>query len=271
VFAALAFLITWGTGMLVVLSDHAGFVNGAHLVPHPMRIPLPVVFLLLTMGSYGPALAAVIVSALESGRAGPRQLLQQFGKWCVGWRWFAAAGLGPVAIRILAVAIAVGLGQETPARWFAAPRLASLAGMAFGPWGEELGWRGYAQARLQERVGALAASGMVGVTWFVWHYWPAATPAGAPLPALWSDFQTNGAPFLLLLIVESVVVAWLYNSTRGSLPVAWAFHAGVNLGGRTILGNAMTFKYQVALFALAAIIVAALRGPRTLARRPSSE
>jgi membrane protease YdiL (CAAX protease family) len=264
-------LITWGTGTVVVLSDHAGFVNGARLVPHPMRVPLPVVFLLLTIGSYGPALAAVIVSALESGRPGVRTLLEQFGKWRVGWLWFTAAGLGPLAIRILAVAIAAGSGRETPAHWFAAPRLVSLAGLAFGPWGEELGWRGYAQGRLQKHVGALAASGMVGVMWFVWHYWPAATPAGAPLPALWRDFQSNGAPFLLLLITESVVVAWLYNSTGGSLPVAWAFHAGVNLGGRMVLGDAMTFKYQVALFSLTAILVAVLCGPRLLSRRTYRE
>src|SRR6516164_9870846 len=41
-FALLAFMITWGTGMLIVLSSHASLVNGAHQAQHPIPLPFPI-------------------------------------------------------------------------------------------------------------------------------------------------------------------------------------------------------------------------------------
>jgi len=35
-FGLIAFLITWGTGMVIVLSTHANLVNGARQVQHPI-------------------------------------------------------------------------------------------------------------------------------------------------------------------------------------------------------------------------------------------
>ncbi len=41
--------------------------------------------------------------------------------------------------------------------------------LIMGPVGEELGWRGYMQGRLEQDIGWLGASFVVGAIWFVWH------------------------------------------------------------------------------------------------------
>jgi hypothetical protein len=66
-----------------------------------------------------------------------------------------------------------------------------------------------------------------GASWSVWHYWPVLTPADGAF----NEFL--GAIFLTWFAYElanSVMIAWLYNRTGGSLPIAWAGHAGLSLG-----------------------------------------
>lgn len=44
-----------------------------------------------------------------------------------------------------------------------------LFNLILGPMGEELGWRGVMQEHLNQRMGWLWASGLVGIVWFIWH------------------------------------------------------------------------------------------------------
>jgi hypothetical protein len=41
-FFALAFLITWETGMLIVVSNHANLVHGVYQVRNPITLPTPI-------------------------------------------------------------------------------------------------------------------------------------------------------------------------------------------------------------------------------------
>src|SRR5215472_18663062 len=93
-FTALTFLITLGTGLLVVLSDRAQLVNGARPVQHPLSLPMPIAVALIVVGGWGPGLAAIAVTAWESGRPGARELLRQFRRWHVRPIWYLAALLG---------------------------------------------------------------------------------------------------------------------------------------------------------------------------------
>jgi len=54
-FSVFAFLITWGTGMLIVLSTHANLVNGAHQVEHPIPLPFPIAIALVMIGGLVPS------------------------------------------------------------------------------------------------------------------------------------------------------------------------------------------------------------------------
>jgi len=243
-FTALTFLITLGSGIVVVLSDRAQLVNGARPIQHPLSLPMPIAVALVVVGGWGPGLAAIIVTAWESGRPGARELLRQFRRWRVRPIWYLAALLGPGLLGLVALVLSALTGGPTAARWFSLPR-ARLLGLTIGPWGEELGWRGYAQPQLQQGLGAFWASLVVGTVWSVWHYWPVLTPAGGHLSEFVSaDFLTWWAYEL----ANSVMIAALYNRTGGSLPIAWAAHGGLTLGQNLVNSHPIPFGWFVITF-----------------------
>ena len=85
--------------------------------------------------------------------------------------------------------------------------------------GEEVGWRGYALPRLAQYVGLEARVLLLGVVWAVWHLpYLSCRIAGARaiLPA-----------YLLQVMAMSVVFAFLYWKTDGSLLIAMLTHAAV--------------------------------------------
>jgi membrane protease YdiL (CAAX protease family) len=250
-FTALTFLITLGTGMLVVLSDHAQLVNGARPVQHPLRLPAPVAIILIILGGWGPGLAAIAVTAWDSGSRGVRELLRQFRRWRIRPIWYVVALLGPAVLGLLALVLSALTGGSTPPHWFYRPS-ARLFGLTVGPWGEELGWRGYAQPQLQRSIGSVWASILVGTIWSVWHYWPVLTPAGGRL----AEFLSAGfLTWWAYEVANSVMMACLYNSTGGSLPIAWAAHAGLSLGQNVVNNHPIPFGWFVIVFWIAAMLV----------------
>lgn len=260
-FSLLAFLFTWGTGMLLVLSTHASMVNGAHPIRHPIPLTLPIAIILTMIGGFGPFLAAIAVTAAHSEGTGVRELLRQFRRWRVHPVWYATAFLGPALLGLVSLCFAAVIGGATPAHWFSFPRPLLFAGWLVGPWGEELGWRGFAQPVLQKRIGALGASLAIGTVWSLWHYWPVATPAGGSLMEL---VQAPFASWLLYELANSVMMAWLYNSTGGSLPIAWAAHVGLSLGQNLVNAHPIPIGWFVTTFLIAASLVILVNGPRTL-------
>lgn len=92
---------------------------------------------------------------------------------------------------------------------------------------EEFGWRGFAQARLQERWDALRAALVVGVAFGVWHLpWVLLGGAG---------YGEGGvgalAGLTVFTVLASVIFAWLFNGSGGAVPVVMLAHATVNAGG----------------------------------------
>ena len=126
---------------------------------------------------------------------------------------------------------------------------------------EELGWRGFALPRLQRRQPALRAALLLGAIWALWH-----------LPELISDPTGQRPPvqFVVGILAQSVVLAWLYNSTNASLPIVILFHATLNTAGRFILPGFVDGYYQLAwwimtaIYVLIAVVVTTLGGPGRL-------
>ncbi|MGC8837883.1 MAG: CPBP family glutamic-type intramembrane protease [Anaerolineae bacterium] len=86
---------------------------------------------------------------------------------------------------------------------------------------EEIGWRGFALPRFQERFSDLATALLMGVLWMLWHLPLMLTPASpmSTLPWHWD---------LLFSLALSVLYIWLYNCTRRSLLLVTLFHAMSN-------------------------------------------
>jgi len=91
-----------------------------------------------------------------------------------------------------------------------------------GPLGEELGWRGWLLPRLEEGLGALAATLLTAAAWTLWHL---------PLFFIAGTVQTL-VPFWVFaaqIFVTSFFYTWLLHRTRHSLVPVMAFHMSFNL------------------------------------------
>jgi uncharacterized protein len=167
----------------------------------------------------GPTLAAVAVLALTSGRPGLRSLWRSMLRWRVGLRWWAVALLAPILFSALATALNVALGAPTPSaedfgRWtnvLPTALIILLVPLIGGAW-EEPGWRGYALPRLLAERSALSASLVLGVLWAFWH-----VPVFLVGDQHWSD--------LVLVVVVTIFLTWLFQNALQSVLVAMVFHA----------------------------------------------
>jgi membrane protease YdiL (CAAX protease family) len=186
-----------------------------------------------TIVSCGPALAAILVLALTTGRSGVKALFRSMLQWRVGARWWAVALLTPVVLSAAATGLNVALGAPTPtadelATWtnVLPTALIILLVPAIGGAWEEPGWRGFALPRLLAERSALSASLVLGVLWAFWH-----------LPVYFVDDQHWSD--LVLVVLGTIVFTWLFQSAACSLLIAMVFHA---------LNNAVSGEYFSQMF-----------------------
>jgi uncharacterized protein len=224
---------------------------------------------------FGPLIAAVVVALLAGGWTELRALLGQLLRWRVHPTWYVMALLGPFVLAAVTAALTVATGAPAPnigayPDWLGIS-VALLSTIIIVGLFEEVGWRGFALPRLQRRLDALWAALVLGVIWAPWH-----------LPELISDpGQRPPLQFFVWILAESVILAWLYNSTDGSLPIVIICHAAINTAGRFMLPEFAGDSYQVVwwfmagLYMVTAVIVTLLGGTKRLAtsipRRPTGE
>ena len=254
-FFILTFAITWGIGAL-----YACFPGQVVALFGPISNASPLFYVAV----YAPSLSGLFVTAYADGRPGLRDLLRRLFHWRVGIRWYLVVFLGVPAILVGSAVLSARLsgqpfkfeqGHKPLALW---PVLISLL-LDPGPLGEELGWRGCALPRLLLRRTTLTASVIVGLIWGLWH-----------LPA----FFINGLPqnnfslpaFLLATVALSVLMAWVYQHTNGSILFAilihWLFNTDFLPRG--------TYPAVAVLLTVAALAVIGLNGPR-LSRAPGTK
>lgn len=240
-FLVLAYLFSWAIWPLMLLNP-----TSTPLVP------------------FGPLIAALIVTVLVAGWPGVLGLVKQLGHWRVHPLWYATAILGPFALTALAAAVVVATGAPSPdwsvyADWSGLATTLLATALIIGVF-EELGWRGFALPRMQRRHSALWAALVLGAVWALWH-----------LPELVSDpGEREPVPYLIAVLAWSVIITWLYNSTRASLPVVILFHAAINTAAKFLMPE-LDAQYRTdawwalaAGYALAAVAVIAFAGGRRL-------
>jgi membrane protease YdiL (CAAX protease family) len=142
--------------------------------------------------------------------------------------------------------------------------------------GEEVGWRGYALPRLQSRHGATVSAAILGAVWALWHLPLFFDPStGYSITPFWV--------FLVFMLPVSVLFAWVFNSTGGSVLVVMILHAVLNASG-TPMWRAIpeygamqsptvalvTYNYllQASVLWAGTIVVVLVYGATNLSRRP---
>jgi membrane protease YdiL (CAAX protease family) len=183
-----------------------------------------------TPRDFGPSVAALVVTAVISGKSGLRRFFQRFLVWRVNPIWYLFIFVGVPLIYTAGIALEPGALSS-----FKTPSLTGLLLLPVlflyivvlgGPLFEEPGWRGFALPRLQRRWAPLAAAVVLGVLWATWHATEYLEPEFA---------RANGGltlsgvvVFLLAAVCFSIIIAWVFNHTGGSILIAILLHGSIN-------------------------------------------
>lgn len=229
-FVGLAFLFSWGAWLPLLAATQRwlpwGTWTGLHLV-----------------GGLGPAAAAVIVIGVTEGTSGLRRL----GHQVVAWRrrrvaWAFALLVPPLLLVVAApVSARVGGVPATSLDWSAFGASAEFPSLPLALWwianlcfygvGEEVGWRGFLQPRLERRHTVVRSATLVSLPWALWHL-----PLFGITPSYRAMPLVGFLGFALSIWVASVIFAWLLHRGRGSLLVVAVFHAWFDIVTTSPLG-----------------------------------
>jgi len=253
----LMFLFTWPIDL-----SNAGLA--------PFKVP----FMLYLFLGWGFGLAAALMTWVTLGWPAVVQLYKRYLIWRVGWKWYLALLIVPLAmtIGVFLNAALTGAAPDFSRVMADNIRPESVSRLAFVlPFllielianGEEIGWRGYVLPRLQARYSALAASLIAGVIWGLWH-----------IPKFLTHWDwTYFALFMLDTAAKSVLLAWIYNGTRGSLLLVVLAHGfwntiGIFLPTANTLSSAGlgAFALQALLEVIVAAVIVARTGAVNLSR-----
>ncbi len=222
----IAFTGTWAFLVPFALSRN---VNGLDLLP--FTLPDSAFLLAFVLGTFaGPALASLTVTAVTSGRAGVGQLLRRCVQWRVGIGWYLMAIFGPLLILLVGYSVFYGVNLPLALliKWpllFTVFFPQAVLIILTGSFAEELGWRGFALPRLQQRYGPVLGTIILGTLHGLWH-----------LPAFFTRLLgpfslPNYAGFLIGAIALTFLFTWIFNHTRGSVLIATLTHGCNNAAG----------------------------------------
>jgi membrane protease YdiL (CAAX protease family) len=178
---------------------------------------------------WAPAIAAFTITALVSGAPAVRELRLKIFHWRVGLRWYALALLGSGVFLLNGAGgyeLLTGHWDALPIAQMPIRKVAAMGGLMFLLYAvvntEEIAWRGFALPRLQSQYGALGGSVILWVPWTLLH-----------LPYFFikeSMLQQMGfVPFAAGTLTMSILFAWLFNNTGGSVLLCTLMHAALNV------------------------------------------
>jgi membrane protease YdiL (CAAX protease family) len=207
-----------------------GFVDDFHVI----------IFIINSLGVYGPLLAAFIVLAITKKKEGVVDLLKNMCKVNVKAIWYAAIILLPLLITLASAGISLLYGTDLTNLFN--PGMAPLfillmfINTTLTSGLEEPGWRGYALPKLQENYTANKSSIIIGFIWAIWHY---------PFLVYLNFVQLGTGAFLSVLAIigftasivgGSILFSWVYNNTK-SVFMTIIFHGLMNFIPQVVMGG----------------------------------
>ncbi len=227
--------------------------------------------ILKIIGSFGPFVAAFILTLVNEGKEGVKYL------WRRGWhcenKQFLVISIFFIPLlyfsSLILVILFEGIIPYALVFWPNPIIIITEFVLVFflaGPLQEEFGWRGYALDRLQLRFNALTSSIILGMIWSLWH-----------LPSFFiiGTNQENQPfyPFFFSTIILSVLFTWIYNNSNRSIFAAMIFHATIN-GSNYIFRleqTALGFWFYRVLLNLAVVYIILKFGPKDLTNSPKKQ
>lgn len=228
--------------------------------------------LLAILVGWAPAIAATIVTLAISGRQGLRELFRRFliVRVSIGWYlmalfFIALAILGGIVLNVLFRGAKAAIPAASAAWWqvILAFVVAVLVGILLNT--EEIAWRGFALVRLRAKYNALTAAILIAIPEALFH-----TPIFFDKSIAF--YQTVGwVSFTIFSLALSIIYAWMFVNTKGSLLLVAVLHASQNAWANLLSDNsAPSFYFTVGLLVIVAAAVVAFTG-KNLSRQPQKD
>lgn len=216
-FFLFTFIIAWWFQLPGAI-ESLGFGMGENIRITSPDSPLNLIAL------WAPGISSILLLLLLQEINELKMIFRRGFSFQVGWQWWLLAFVVPVVIPVISYLIYIPLVPIYEAVPFLhtidpinlnfTPRL-FLRGMAPillfaipGAIGEELGWRSYFQAHLEEKWSLVIAGSITGAIWGLWHLPVWLEHGGFALDTL----------FLFLATVKiGVFYAWFFQKVNGSL------------------------------------------------------
>lgn len=221
----------------------------------------------LYLAPFGPTIAAFLLTIINEGRNGAKELLKRGLNFKFRKIWLVPIFLLMPVIVGFSLLLAILSGEPAPqiavlsSPWIVIPAFFYILFLG-GPLGEEFGWRGYALDRLQNNYNALISSVILGIVWGLWHL---------PMFFMKSQDIYHNIPiwgFILGTIFLSILYTWIYNNTGRSILAILLFHTMSNLSHFIFPAMATTLGglYSVILNVVVVIIILIIWGPKKMVR-----
>lgn len=215
----LTFTISWLGAFIVVAPK---LVHGQPIQKMDGIVMFPIMLI-------GPVSSSIILTRLNEGKTGLRNLISRIRKWKVPFKWYFIAIIIPPSLILIALVFL---------KTFVSPIFTPnffVLGILFGlPAGffEEIGWTGYAFPKLQLKMTSIRSSILLGFIWGLWHlpvidFLGAASPHGKYL----IPFALS---FIFAMAAIRVIICWIYANTK-SILLAQLMHV-ISTGSLVVLG-----------------------------------
>lgn len=226
------------------------------------------------LGGLGPLIASFVTTWIYLGKDGVRKLLAS----CFQWKpliYLCIALLSPFVLVLIAAGIAfllngqaIDLSGLLTSKEFPEFNLLTffVYNMIFFGFGEETGWRGFALPRFQIKYNALTSSLILTVFWAIWHW-----PLFFYRPGYTSMEMAGIVGWLFSLVTGSVLLTWLFNSSRASIFICAVFHSTIDIAFTADLADKNIVNYTGFLITVWGIATIFLFKPANLARNERSK
>ncbi len=196
----------------------------------------------------GPSIAGIFLTRKLDGCDGLKDLFARMRRVRFPLRWYTALLVPPVLVPSVLFCLKTFVSPVyAPNRFWIGVTFGLLAGFL-----EEIGWTGFAYAKLRQRFAVLPAAAILGLFWGLWHapvidFFGSASPHGKALPAFF-------AAFIAAMAAMRVLITWFYERTQ-SIALAQLIHISSTGSLVAFSPPAVTPAQEAAWYALCAAIL----------------
>jgi uncharacterized protein len=250
----LAYLISWT--IWLPLYGHIFGLNNLPALPFQHGL-----------GGLGPLIASVLTTWIFLKKVGLKNLLIK----CLRVKpliYLVVALFGPFTLTFWALVIDYSIAK-TPVdlsgllRNTEFPQFNILTffiyNLIFFGFGEEVGWRGFALPRLQNKFNALTSSILLTGFWALWHL-----PLFFYKPGFLTMGWAGAFGWIFSLLTGSILLNWLYNSSKASILICAVFHSTVDIAFTADIANKNIINYMGFLITVWGIFIILIFKPKNL-------